>query len=105
MARSGSPSEAKLWNSTWARLTEKDWASGGGGNFRLDRGALLSLHAVGDATHALLRGDGGAVAGSYEGRNCRVHPEPGPTHDETQVRGRDRSAGWHGSGCHPPRCA
>src|SRR5437763_705144 len=25
--RSGSPREAKLWNSTWARLTENDWAS------------------------------------------------------------------------------
>src|SRR5678815_3679200 len=25
--RSGWPSDAKLWNSTWARLTEKDWAS------------------------------------------------------------------------------
>src|SRR5947209_22899 len=27
MARSGSPSEAKLWNSTCARLTESDWDS------------------------------------------------------------------------------
>jgi hypothetical protein len=38
MARSGSPSEAKLWNSTSARLTESDWASvdaGEGMNFMI----------------------------------------------------------------------
>ena len=47
MARSVSPSEAKLWNSTWERLTENDWASMGEGNLLFYRAvASVRGHSV-----------------------------------------------------------
>src|ERR1035437_3549728 len=41
MARSVSPSDAKLWNSTWERLTENDWASIGEGKPLFYRAGVL----------------------------------------------------------------
>jgi hypothetical protein len=46
MARSVSPSEAKLWNSTWERLTENDWASMGEGKLLFYRAVQAKPHAL-----------------------------------------------------------
>jgi hypothetical protein len=48
MARSVSPSDAKLWNSTWERLTENDWASMGEGKLLFYRAEARRPRSFGE---------------------------------------------------------